>query len=495
MIVVINPNSSGGHSFKGLHQYCAHDQGTESSSERVDWISTRNVASDADRAWKVMAATQLAEQDLKKAAGVKAGRKPQKGAVMHVVMSFDEDEPQTREAMEAAADDLLASLGADPAKMRGKSRPKRRQFADEHQAVFYAHTDTGNTHLHLMVNTVHPETGIRLPTTNNHLKAQKWALAYSQEHGTAQKTPARAENAEMREQGEYVKGQKRASRSQYEEAQRLQAASNDNDRRAEFQQKQKAKDAALYEKGRALAKEQAARLDQLKRQLTDQKSAAAHQMKAQINRAKSEIRETFRPEWRELDERHKQSRSTFDALESSFWGRTKNAMKGVRQAFLKGESVISRSFRILSNSGERTANFESAQTQERQVLQRKQAAALKISVSKARADRAEALGKARRDYLATHKAEQARRAQESAEMRAAWNARKEERAQNLATFEKLEPKRQTVQADFDQNRKNRAEFVRNRLQQLKASNQFNKQNQSFDQSQNNGNDKDGGKGR
>lgn len=58
--------------------------------------------------------------------------------------------------MQAAVDEFLSHLGVDPAKTRAKNKPKRRQFADGHQAAMYAHSDTGNHHLHLMINRIHP---------------------------------------------------------------------------------------------------------------------------------------------------------------------------------------------------------------------------------------------------------------------------------------------------------------------------------------------------
>jgi len=48
MIVVINPSGAAGHSFKGLHAYCAHDAGNAQTTERVDWMETRNLATRSD---------------------------------------------------------------------------------------------------------------------------------------------------------------------------------------------------------------------------------------------------------------------------------------------------------------------------------------------------------------------------------------------------------------------------------------------------------------
>jgi len=377
MIVVINPSGSAGRSFKGLHAYCAHDQDRAQTAERVDWIDTRNIAAnDPAQAWKIMAATAGAQNDLKRAAGIKSGRTSKDGAVMHVVLSFDKDEPTDQETMQSAADEFLSKLGADPAKMRGKAKPKRRQFADEHQVAMYAHRDTENAHLHLMINTVHPEHGVKLPTSNNQLKAQKWALDFSKRHGTDKKTPSREENADMREAGEYVKGEKRKTRNAYEQEQALQAA-NDNDRVKSALEAERKKDATLALRGRNLAALQKRAWDTLTDGHKQRKAALARHLQRDINKAKVEVREEFRPQWRELRRYQEAEQQTFEALESSFFGRASNMAKTVRLSAqdVDGEKtgIISRAFRILTNAGERKAYFEAAQERAKSAVQRQQA--------------------------------------------------------------------------------------------------------------------------
>ena len=89
MIVVINPSGSAGRSFKGLHAYCAHDPDRAKTSERVEWTDMRNIAAnDPEQAWKVMAATAGTQNELKRAAGIRAGRTSKDGAVMHVEMFY-----------------------------------------------------------------------------------------------------------------------------------------------------------------------------------------------------------------------------------------------------------------------------------------------------------------------------------------------------------------------------------------------------------------------
>ena len=66
-----------GRSFRGAAAYLLHDKGRATTSHRLAWTETRNLATDDPHvAWRVMAATSLDSGRLKKQAGVKAsGRK------------------------------------------------------------------------------------------------------------------------------------------------------------------------------------------------------------------------------------------------------------------------------------------------------------------------------------------------------------------------------------------------------------------------------------
>jgi len=376
MIVIVNPSDSNGHSFKGLHAYCAHDQDRAQTSERVDWIDTRNIAAnDPNQAWKIMTATAGAQNDLKRAAGIRAGKPPKDGAVTHVVLSFAEGEPTDRESIQAATDEFLSQFGVDPARMRAKNKPTVRQFADEHQVVMYAHTDTDNTHVHLMINRIHPETGRLLPDNNNFDKAQKWALEYSKRYGTDRLTPARQENRDMREDGEYVKGTRRKSRNIYELEQTLGNQANDNDRLQAVKDLQRRKDADLSLRGRNLSKLQAAAWDKLAEAHKQRKAALARDLQKKVNQAKADTREEYRPKWRELRKVQESEKATFAELEKSFFGRAANAAKLSADLVREERSgVIARTFRILSSAGARREYFELAQQRARTALQREQAA-------------------------------------------------------------------------------------------------------------------------
>jgi len=48
----------------------------------------------------------------------------------------------------------------------------------EHQALLVAHEDKSHAHVHVMLNVVHPETGLRLNDDFERRRAQAWALEY-----------------------------------------------------------------------------------------------------------------------------------------------------------------------------------------------------------------------------------------------------------------------------------------------------------------------------
>src|SRR5258708_40201991 len=53
----------------------------------------------------------------------------------------------------------------------------------DHQVLLVAHDDKDYSHVHVMLNAVHPETGLRLDDNFDHRRAQAWALKYEQEQG------------------------------------------------------------------------------------------------------------------------------------------------------------------------------------------------------------------------------------------------------------------------------------------------------------------------
>lgn len=434
MIVVVNPSNSAGHSFKGLHAYCGHDQGRAQTSERVEWIETRNLATDdPSQAWKIMAATARAQNDLKRAAGIRPGKAPKDGPVEHVVLSWDKDEPADPETMKAAVDEFLSQYGVDPARMRSGKKPKERQFADDHQVVAYAHRDTDNVHLHLMINRIHPQTGRVLPTNNNFDKAQKWALEFSKRHGTDHKTPAREENRELRENGEYVKGDRRKTRNAYEQEQALrEAAANDNDLSKVIDQ-QRAKDAALALRGRNMAAMHGRARDQIVAAHKERKAALARDLQRRSNAVRAEVREAYRPKWRKLRRDQESEKTTFAALEKSFFGRTANMAKLSAEMIREGSTgIIGRTFKIMSDASARKAYFDKAQERARNALQREQTLKVSAAISELKAAQQPRYADLRAVFLRDREDTLKSQAAETAALKKAWADRS---ADKQAAFE------------------------------------------------------------
>jgi MobA/VirD2-like, nuclease domain len=435
MIIVVNPGGAPGHSFKGLSAYCSHDAGTSDSSERVAWTATRNIEAEPEEAWKVMAATAGMAENLKSEANVQSGRKTKLGPVMHMVVSFVDGEPTDQKSVERQIDGMLGKLGVDPAQMRSKSKPKRRQFADEHQVQMWAHEDTSSFHVHLSINTVHPEHGTRLPTSNNFRKLQRWALGYTKAHGTDHHTPAREENVQARRQGEYVKHPDRPHRRAFDESQRLEEHLGSIAKTKAILKEQKAKDRAVYEAGRAL--KQAYKVEQgaVEARYLKSLADAARLRRRDDNKAKAEIREQFRPVWRDLADKQVHEVETFEALEASFFGRTKNVLKTVRQTGADDGSNLARAFRIISNANDRRKQLEISQTRERNAVQSHVDTSIALAAQSSKTAEAERLSSARNLLKEEMTKLRDWRAEALAEHGAAWRKRNAERRAVIAGSE------------------------------------------------------------
>lgn len=154
-----------GTSFKGACGYILHDA-QATSRERVLWNDTRNLISQADDAWFEMFATARDQAALKEQSGQSArGRKNTK-PVLHLTLSWAIGENPTPEHMRETARSCLNTLGLG-----------------EHQAVLAAHSDKEHLHVHIVVNTVHPDTGMTAQLKYSKERLSRWAEAYEKAHG------------------------------------------------------------------------------------------------------------------------------------------------------------------------------------------------------------------------------------------------------------------------------------------------------------------------
>lgn len=122
--------SSSGRRFAALARYLLHGRSGE-ETERVAWTAGRHLGiDDPELAAVLMQAT--ADQNVRV-----------ESPVYHLTINFDPADPVTPEQMQVVADRVLADLGLA-----------------EYQALMVAHQDRAHPHVHIMVNRVHPKTGV-----------------------------------------------------------------------------------------------------------------------------------------------------------------------------------------------------------------------------------------------------------------------------------------------------------------------------------------------
>lgn len=164
MIIKIQPS---GKSFSGLANYLTHDPDQAKTADRVAWTHTLNCANDdVPCAVNEMVWTARNAEILKMEAGVRAGGRETENPVKHFSLNWAPNQSPTREQMIEATEDFLRHMGWDG-----------------HQAVLAAHNDKTHAHVHVMLNVVHPETGLHLNDDFERRRAQKWCLLHEWENG------------------------------------------------------------------------------------------------------------------------------------------------------------------------------------------------------------------------------------------------------------------------------------------------------------------------
>lgn len=221
-----------GRSFTGAAQYYLHDKGALTSA-RVAFSLTENLPTrDARKAVKCMAFTAMHQQEIKARAGGSAKGRRLEYPVYCYSLSWAPDETPSPEDMIGAARESMEALG-----LKG------------HEAVFVSHNDEPHPHIHVIVNRVHPETGIAAPLSNDHLKLSAWAEAYEKWQGKI-RCEQRVENNARRRQKHFVKDQFSAKAADYYRWERLalqEAFVRREKEQTELTDAQKAQRKALYD--------------------------------------------------------------------------------------------------------------------------------------------------------------------------------------------------------------------------------------------------------
>jgi hypothetical protein len=161
-----------GKSFKGAALYFLHDKREKGEAqrltdERVVWTDSFNtLQNDPERVIREMQATAMNQNWLRQQAGHSKGGRPTAQCVMSVSLSWHPEQNPEPEHMKEAARQFLERMGWG-----------------EHQALLVAHNDTGHKHVHIILNTIHPETGMTLDNDYSKLRAGRWRVEYERQQG------------------------------------------------------------------------------------------------------------------------------------------------------------------------------------------------------------------------------------------------------------------------------------------------------------------------
>ena len=405
-----------GSSFKGAALYHLHDKRLEGETvrltdARVAWTETMNLrTTDPEKAWRIMAATAENQAALKQAAGTKmTGRKLTKPVYTYSLAWHPEQKPSQAEMFEAARETL------DILKM------------EEHQALIVCHNDTAHPHVHVIVNRVHPETGLAAKTSQDRLKLSRWAEAYERAGGKIF-CQERVINNARRDHGEFVKAES-VPRQTFEMAEAARPALNDNREAAErLKLEQKQKDAALNQFGREMAARHKTALGELAALYRETKDEVTRSLRAEIAATKQALKEAQRPEWRALYREQWKETRRFERADQTLAGRIGHALQAGR---LEGESRIGGFFKAMVSAERRLAPLQAAQERARAEMGKNARQTTRAAVDALRAEY-------RPIYQATYGEYQAARSQllgrqqgERDQLKALWAARHEDRRQAL----------------------------------------------------------------
>ena len=428
-----------GTSFKGVFQYLNHDKqrdgdtGHRDTSNRVEWVATRNLATDdTEMASRIMAATARQQDDIKIASGGSVVGNKSDQVVFHYSLGWHPSEKDglTKAEMLRAADESIRAIGGE-----------------DHQAMIYAHNDADHPHVHVVLNRVNPEHGKMLNLWKYQTNLSKWALGYEQERGKVL-CNERVNNWRERDKGEVFSADKWEPWHQFNEAGDLKNANDNAAKRLYAEQKEK--DAALSAKGEAmntrhsqewkdLSKDYHAEKQRIygrfgnKDQNKDQSStkSVGKQQLTPFQKAAADIKMQFKPLWQELFKSQTKEKAAFKEREAHLKGKIENAIAAVKQARMRdpeaSRGFISMAFNYMISSKAREQELTKAHDRGIRTLRSAQSAEITKSFTAIRKTRSEALQKHRERFAINREALKEKQSGERSELRQAWKDRKVER--------------------------------------------------------------------
>lgn len=418
-----------GHSFTGAFAYYLHDkrQGDgqhPDTAERVAWTETRNLMTDdPDTARKIMTATAMQSDQLKKAAGVKAAGRKSTQHVYAYALSWHPDEAEglTKADMMAAVDSTLKELKADHL-----------------QAVAVCHTDQKHPHVHVIINRVDPSDGRMHGFKNDRLILSDWANRYERDRGQIV-TPAREEKRKKREQH-----QDKQKRLDYAKQKRTEAAARPKDDLSPA--------AMLKDLGDAQKARHRKEWQELSASNKDRRTAIYDDYRARIKTAATLHRQEVKPIWREYYAEERERKKAFEDRERNVLGKVKNAFSATAFQHLRGDidgsGKLSATFSNALSSQKRRAAFDDRLNLDKAALRERLNAVLDGEVSELQAARKSALAGQRQSFDGSRAELIEKQNTEREKVREAWRQLRT-RPHDVRSIEGSEP----VKNEFENSRK------------------------------------------
>jgi hypothetical protein len=228
-----------------------------------------------------MFATARDQAALKEQSGQSArGRKNTK-PVLHYTLSWAIGENPSPEHMRETALSSLKALGLE-----------------EHQAVMAAHSDKEHLHVHIVVNTIHPETGLTASLKYTKERLSRWAEAYEREHGIH--CQERIRNNEKRK--EIVSAREADPSIPFEAVKHQQTGRKEWFEKQELLDRMKALRAEIRP---LLQQPNAADRAVLRQQHRAERDTLFQSTKEAAHHARAGTSARYRPQWRDLYRNHK----------------------------------------------------------------------------------------------------------------------------------------------------------------------------------------------
>lgn len=409
-----------GRSFQGAALYLLHDVGAD-TDHRVVHTETRNLATNnPEAAWRVMAATALEQPRLKTEAGIKATGRKSKDVVLHMTLSWHEDEAAglTHRDMVAAADQAVAALKAQ-----------------DRQALYVIHDDKEHPHVHVLLNRVSCEDGRILSSSKEKLALSKWAEQYEKDREPVTGRiycEERVLNNADRERGHFTRAKKDVPRHIFE----LQAANENEPWAIAVREAQKQKDLEVRREILATTqrhKAEWAKLEQDDQALTKQIRQDA---KRQITIAKQAAGDALRDEWAALRLAQEEERLAFAEREHSLAGKGQNILRSLRHVnwsdLLRSDrrsSVLKEGFALLAGrQSARGEVFRRQQARQTIALEKKEAEAKREAARQERSRQSRRLAEHRQAMLLQRQDLIFRHQMEGSWIATLWHERKKQRA-------------------------------------------------------------------